>query len=89
MPAPAGLARSYLYPALPCCCDNQSSAPLGLVWFPFLPAACAVGCILTPLAAAPVSTAGLKPASFAGPGVARLKPCPSPKTTALLLPNNL
>jgi hypothetical protein len=29
--------------------ENLSFAPLGLVCFPLLPTACAVGCILTPL----------------------------------------
>jgi hypothetical protein len=40
------LIRSHLQETVR---ENQSFAPLGLVWFPLFPTACAVGCIFTPL----------------------------------------
>ena len=41
-------------------CENSSFAPLGLVGFPLLPTACAVGCILTPLRGCRLATALVK-----------------------------
>jgi hypothetical protein len=84
VPPPAGLARSYLSPALPCCCDNQSSSPAGARLVPIYPRLAPWAAFLRRQPRLLCPPPGLKPASLlALSGTAEAVPFPQNHCPAL------